>query len=365
MSKKKILFLGQMPPPWHGVSYMNNWILESKNLKEHFSLYPINLATAKSISNIGKSSIYKYLIFIRIVIQTFIKLLIVNPSLCYITITPTGSAFYKDSLILLLMKLFRKPILVHFHGKGLTQWVNSKPGWLKNYYTFIMNKTKLIVLGNSLIDDVRIIYNEQPYVVPNGIPVIDQSTIKIREKSVFTILFLSNLMESKGILDFIESMKLLKEKIQNFKALIIGDSGDLSIEYIQGLVEKHELNSIVEVLGPKYNLEKFSYLLSSDVFVFPTHNEAFGLVILEAMQLGIPIIATNEGSIPEVIENEVNGFIVPKMSPKSIITKILTLINNPDLRETINKHNIERFNSYYTLTNFENNMLSVFNKVTS
>ena len=361
--KKKIIFLGQLPPPWHGVSAINSWILESKEINKYYSFCPINLTTAKTISNIGKQSLYKYFSFVNILILALYKMIVIRPAVCYITLTPTGSAFFKDSIILLFLKLFRKPIIVHFHGKGITDWVNTKPKWVKNYYKRVLNKTQLIVLGKSLIDDVKIGYKQNPIVLPNGIPTIKYKSHIPIDTSYFKIIFLSNLMKAKGILDFVESMKLLLKKNKNFKAYIIGASGDISIENIKQILINYELQNCVEVLGPLYGEEKYKYLSNADVLVFPTQSEAFGLVILEAMQVGIPIISTNEGCISEIIEDGENGFIIEKNNTLQIVDRLEMLIHNPALRMQIGEKNKIKFNSQYTLDIFEKNLLDIFNKV--
>lgn len=363
--KRRVLIIGQLPPPWHGVSAINSWILESKLLSKSFDFYPINLTTATSISDIGKQSFQKYIHFSKTIFLTIYGMVRLKPSICYITLNPTGSAFFKDSIILFILKIFRKPIIVHFHGKGITDWVKSKSNWVKKYYQKVMKKTHLIVLGDSLISDVEIVYKQIPFVVPNGIPLIDNQPIKSLEHSKLEILFLSNLMKAKGILDFVESMAILNNRVNNFKASIVGDSGDISLEYIKKLLITYNLQHCVEVLGPKYKEDKYDLLANADVLVFPTHDEAFGLVLLEAMQFGLAVITTNEGCIPEIIEDEVNGFIVNKKSPQSIADILERLIEDPQLIQEVGKRNKAKFLSQYTLDIFEKKILKIFKKITS
>ncbi len=361
--KKSVIFIGQMPPPWHGVSAINSWILKSKLLNQNYDFHVINLTTAISISDIGKQSIRKYIHFAKTVFLTLYKLLKVNPSLCYITLTPTGSAFFKDSLILFILKLFKKPIIVHFHGKGITDWVKSKPDWVKSYYQKVLNDVYLIILGNNLKSDIEIVYKQKPFVVPNGIPLIPKIEFTPSVTSGFQILFLSNLMKSKGILDFIDSIKILETKGLHFKASIIGDSGDLTLQEAKKLLAEYGLQRSVDLLGPKYKEEKYKLLSNADVLVFPTHNEAFGLVLLEAMQIGIPVITTNEGCIPEIIEHNVNGYIVEKRSPQSIADRLIHIMNNPSIKSEIGQRNKAKFKSEYTFNIFEKRMIKIFNQI--
>jgi len=362
---KKILFLGQLPPPWHGVSAINSWLLNSKQLTKYYSFYPINITTAKTISDIGKKSWIKYFSFLKILSFTIYKLIKHNPDASYITLTPTGSAFYKDSIILFLLKLFRKPIIVHLHGKGITEWVNSKPKFVNYYYKRILKNTNVIVLGEYLQNDLKSVYNHRPFIVPNGIPLIIKSRKSKIQAPYLEVIFLSNLMKAKGILDFIESLNFLKMRGREFKAKIIGDSGDLSIDYIKQEIISRYLQNDVEVSGPLYGIEKQECLINADVLVFPSHYESFGLVILEAMQAGLSIIATNEGCVSEILEDGENGFIIEKSNPKSITDALEKLILNPTLRRNFGEKNRAKFISNYTLDVFENNILKVLNQIIS
>lgn len=363
VKSKKILFLGHLPPPWHGVSAINTWILNSSRLTSEFRFIVINLTTASSIADIGKTSLLKYFSTIRIFLTTLYKLLVTNPKLGYITLTPSGVAFFKDSIILLLLKLFRIPVVVHSHGKGITDWVNKQPAWVAKYYRFVLKRTHLLVLGKNLVEDTRIVYKDDPIILPNGIPIIEYTPTSVKNSDCIQLLYLSNLMKYKGVLDFVESLKILHEKGYDFHANIIGASGDVTVEYVKQLVEKYKLQDKVDVLGPIYNEEKYEYLYNSDVFVFPSYYEPFGLVILEAFQAGIPVIGTTEGCMPEIIENKKNGFIVETQNPKGISEALIKFIDDPDLIEEIGKRNKDKFDSKYTLEVFEQNLSNIFNKV--
>ena len=94
----------------------------------------------------------------------------------------------------------------------------------------------------------------------------------------------------------------------------MGNTGDVSPAYFRKSVETLGLQNQVFVHGPKYGKDKKIYFTQSDVFVFPTyyHGETFGLVLLEAMEYGLPCISTFEGGIPSVVEDAKTGFLVPQ-----------------------------------------------------
>ena len=95
----------------------------------------------------------------------------------------------------------------------------------------------------------------------------------------------------------------------------------------------------------------------ADIFVFPTLNEAFGLVLLEAMEYGIPCVGTNEGGIKDIIDDGHTGFIVPKGDVQAFVTAIEKLIADSSLCETMGKTGCLKFKQNYTESMFEQTML--------
>ena len=110
--------------------------------------------------------------------------------------------------------------------------------------------------------------------------------------------------------------------------------------------------------GRVYGEEKETLFAKSDIFVFPSYyeRETFGIVNIEAMSWGLPVISSNEGAISEVVQDGISGFIVNPKSPKEIADRILTLVNNPDLRRKMGVKGRELFELKYTLEALAGNL---------
>ena len=94
-------------------------------------------------------------------------------------------------------------------------------------------------------------------------------------------------------------------------------------------------------------------MATSDIFVHPTLNDCFPLVLLEAMQNSLPIITTDEGGIPDIVLDKKTGYIVPKANSQALAEKIEILINNAELRLQMGDTASQRFNDLFTLEEFE------------
>jgi len=97
--------------------------------------------------------------------------------------------------------------------------------------------------------------------------------------------------------------------------------------------------------------------------VLPTLNDCFPLVILEAMRAGLPVVATDEGAIPEIVDDEVTGYIVPKNQPENLADKLELLLYDPELRKRMGGAGRNRFLEKYTLDKFESGLLTIFQNV--
>jgi len=138
---------------------------------------------------------------------------------------------------------------------------------------------------------------------------------------------MGRLAPEKGLEYLIKTIKILKD--QNCAAeLVIGGDGELKQE-LKNLVNLLNLNEEVKFLGWTSDKEKF--FSSIDIFCLPSLEETFGIVLLEAMKYGKPIISSNCDGPRTIIKNEVNGILIDQKSPEQIVAAILKLKNNPQL----------------------------------
>ncbi|MDM1376773.1 glycosyltransferase [Myroides marinus] len=118
---------------------------------------------------------------------------------------------------------------------------------------------------------------------------------------------------------------------KNIKFLIIGD-GAYKKEMELNLKSKVESENVV-FLGHREDV--MNILPFCDIFVLPTLHETLSIALLEASVCGLPLIASNVGGIPEIIEDNINGFLVPPSSSQSIVDSILVLSEDKELRKSM------------------------------
>jgi glycosyltransferase involved in cell wall biosynthesis len=362
--KDRVLFLIKLPPPITGATIINGHALLCFKNDQRFQIKTISISYKASIEDTTIFSFHKIYKIFAIYYKLIGNLIFYRPSIVYFQISPTGIAFYRDCTYIFLIKLLNVHILYHLHGKGINEFIGDSSKKYKLYF-WAFKESSVICLSTSMKNDIKKFYEGIPYIVNNGIEKIKEVTKEKYKTDCLEILFLSNLIYSKGILDFLESIVLLKEKLTkiSFKGIVIGKEVDLNIEVLNNEISSRGLSDSVKYLGAKYNQDKQKKINDAYVLVYPSYNDSFPLTILEAMQAGLPVIATKEGGITDIIDDGITGFLVDKHRPDQIAEKLEFLINNTDLREKMSEFGKKKFLEKYTLEVFERNIKNVFKDV--
>lgn len=362
---KKILCIVQLPPPVHGVSVMNNIVVHSSVIRSIYTIEIFKLNHSLKINEVGRFTLLKCFKVIRDAFILLKVVLVFKPDMVYYSFTPVGTGFYRDALYVFILRLCRKVLIFHLHGKGIKA-ATGKSRVRKQLYRILFHQVNTISLSKTLASDLEDLHFRSNYIISNGIEVLSglkkEKTDK-KEGDPLQILFLSNYSISKGILVLIEALHILALRKVPFRAVLAGGDHDFKLKQLNDLINDASLASQIKAVGPVSGSSKYALFTSSDILVHPTLNDAFPLVILEAFQFGLPVIATNEGAIPEIITENVNGFLVNKGDAVELAGKIGSLIFHPEWRERMSKVNSETFLAHYTSSIFETNLLHSFNEI--
>ncbi len=348
----KILFIGRFPPPVHGAAVMNeiyfNKIKEDKN----FNIKRIKINYPENTEKIGNLNLRKLFWNLFLPVKTISNLLFFRPKLVYFEIAPNGIAFYRDSLLVLLSKVFRRKILFHLHARNLTNNAYSK---------FIFKDTKIIILSNLLYPEVESFFDKKDvFVLPNGIEDKKFGENKKSDKKPIKLLFISNMIKEKGALDALKIADELKKKI-NFEMIFAGPWTDTKFkEEWENYLKERKLEEYCKYAGSIYGEEKNKIFEDSDLLIFPTSykNESFPVVVLEAFRAGIPVVAYDNGAIKEMISNKVLGEVVKKGEIKKFADSIIKISK----RKSESKKIKAEFNLKYNINTVSKKLLKIIEK---
>jgi len=357
--KNHLLILAQLPPPVHGASVMNKLVVETCQSNHQLNVRTINISPVASIDDIGLFRAYKLIHSFKVFAKVAKALVFFPPTLVYFTIAPHGFAFFRDALIVTLVKFARVRRVLHLHGKGVAK--NSQRHLLLHFlYKWTFSGALVIALSEKLKADIaNIVPNHQIRVVANGIDAdaYTPSTEYRAPEAPLRVLFLSNMVRSKGPIVLLRALRILKERQIAFCADFVGPwLPELSMQEFGKTVTELDLEEEVFCWGAQYDSNKQAFLKNADVLAFPTFyaNEAFPLVILEAMAAGLPIVSTTEGGIPDMIVEGRNGFLAEPKHALGIADALTWLAKRPSERKKMGAHSRLLFEEKYTLDIFTN-----------
>jgi len=248
----------------------------------------------------------------------------------YISMAISDKAFFKDAIYLILAKIFIKRRIIHFHSKGLKKRLKHKGTkfLIEKFYSTIFKDCELIHLSKSLLDDLQIDHFKSIHIIPNGID--DKFIYKKNSIKEYQVLFLSNIIKTKGIFILLKALNLIKIKKIKIKACIAGASHNFFTDQkVIDLIKKYNLQTNINLIGPVYGEDKKDLLNKSQIFVLPTILDCMPLTIIEAMSFEMPIISTRVGAIPEMLDFGDCGKIISQNNPYELADSIMYLLDNP------------------------------------
>lgn len=290
--------------------------------------------------------------------------------------------------LIYINKGIKSKLIYTFHGDAYRLNLNDKfklPLYLKFFSPdlHLMNKTKILVVLNNSLRDKLIAYKKfkckNIFVVNNGVDIDIFNTktdiFDIRNRYLINnkivILFVGGLTQRKGIDYIIKSAEILIQKLKyrNIIFLLVGPikeygmGGSQSSSYylhITKLITDFKLEEFVRITDIiSFNDLKKLYV-ASDIFILPSIEEGFGLVLTEAMASGKPVIGTNVGGISMQIENNCNGFLIEPANEKQLAEKIKYLIDNPEERVRMGENSRKIAENKFNWEKIAENYLSIY-----
>ena len=355
MFGKKILLILQLPPPVHGVSTMNEIILEYLQNQAIYDLEIIPLRFAKTFDDLRRISIEKVIRFIKLYLQIKHALRSFRPDLVYFSFMPVGIGFIRDSFYLRMIKKHPVKVVLHLHNRGIYE--SSKKLFFNKLYHSSFQDVTLVHVSDTLIkEELRNleIRNCKQVGISNTCRSFPEK-MNDNNKKTIDVLFCSNIFPEKGYRIALDAMKILKKENNAIRLIICGQPLRKKYENeIINYIQKNNLTGSVIYKGPVFGEEKERIFKESDIFIFPSYfeEECFPLVVLEAMSAGIPVIASRIGVIPEIIEDEESGFIIQPNNPEELKSSILRLVEKEELRLSFGGKARKKFLVNYNLEKF-------------
>jgi glycosyltransferase involved in cell wall biosynthesis len=372
MSKIKLLFVSPLPPPYYGSAISSKMTLEILHEHKDYDVSSLKLNYSESIYDLNKFGTKKVLgtikLFLRVLFSMF-----KSYDIIYLMPATSGKALLRDSIIFCLLRLKpRSKIIIHFRANFRER--EKKHQVYKRLLNVYKYSNFIILLGDELLNNIPRSFIRVPkYILPNGIPnrLSDQQFSKIyldkasKDNEELSLLFLSNMNEEKGWKKVLEVCNLLNKNGVKFHCDFAGAwEKDADEKYFNDFVIKNNLEFVVKHHG-QINMEDKDLLFrTTDILLFPTEYslETFGRVIIEAMEFGIPVITTNIGAIPSVVQHGKTGFVLQENSVENLY-EMINVLKNREMRFDFSKESRNLFIKYFTEDVYRKRFLTILREI--
>lgn len=365
----RILVVGQTPPPMGGQAVMIKLLLAG--CYENAELVHVRMAFSKGMGELGAYSLFKLLHLLRVILAiVFVRLTQGTRVLYYPPSSGPGKLpILRDMAILCSTRWMFSKTIFHFHAAGLGDMYGSLPPYLKPFYRWAYLKPDLAIqLSEHNPDDGEAVHAQKTIFVPNGLE--DHGAgIKRRHASRdkrCSILYVGLLTESKGVVILSEAMKNLARRGIELDCVFVGEFATKQFEEsFRRKIAEDGLGGQIRFTGELTGSDKHQAYQDADIFCFPTffESESFGLVVAEAMQYSLPVVASDWRGVKSLVVDGETGFLTPVQDAAAVADKLALLAENPERRQQMGAAGRRRYTEEYSASRFYERMNDAFGLV--
>ena len=362
MSKRAdILLVGQTPPPLHGQAVITAMLFEHD--WPEMNVERLRMAFSDDVESVGEASWIKVWKLFCLIIATWKMVIKCRPKvLYYLPASPNMTPVIRDVIYLLCVRWLFPKTIFHYHAGGLGQFVGQKK-IIKQLGGIVYGKADCSIDVNITTPPSGEWFSaRENRVVMNGLDVGSAQRQRPKD-STLRLLYVGMLCEEKGVLNLIELAKILQEQGHAVEFQMVGgwESAEIKLQFEKDSQEA-EVLGMFQFTGPLSGDAKWQAYADTDIFLFPTHHptETFGLVLIEAMAFGLPIVTNRWRGVPHVIGDSGCAEMCEVHSMESFSSSVKKLIGAPQLRISMGKAGVQHYQQNFTKEVFLSRMEKVF-----
>jgi glycosyltransferase involved in cell wall biosynthesis len=332
MKRKRLIVIGPLPPPRHGVTLSTLLVLANETLRERFDVTHVDTSDHRTGSNIGRWDLINVWLGLRAVAQLG-RDLRGSPGVVYLPLSQSTPGVLRDSLFVLAASMRRWKVAAHLRGSEFREYYAGSHPLMKRWIRVMLDHTDCIaVMGHSLrgVFD-GLVPDDRIAVVPNGTP--ELASVSSERRDPEHVLFLSHLRRRKGVVDAVEAAILVLARRPSSHFTFAGDweSPELEAE-LRDRVKT--ANGKIEFREVGTDEERDRLLSSAALLLFPpVEPEGHPRVVLEAMAAGLPVVSTDRGAIAETVAHGESGYVLRDPDPELLAEHTLRLLDDRRLLE--------------------------------
>lgn len=348
--KEVVLVVGPGLGQVGGVATFIEILATSPVIAEKYRI--LRLDTTRSAQDLGLENRFS-LTNINYLVRQVIQFIIVNmrekPGLIHVQVT-SGLAFWKSALFIFLGKLFGIGTVAHLHGGMFDKYYASCKPWVKNFIRRVFRASDVVIalsekwrrfLLEEVGSDVRV------EIASNPVDCLFAEALKEGRSAAGNrqkvILFLGSLGKRKGVFDILMAAPSIFKNHPDAQFIFAGAEESRGEKLrIDELCREKKLDEKVAFIGVVTGKEKVELFQNAMIYILPSYGENLPFSLLEAMALGLPVVTTPVGAIPEIVKDGENGFLVEPGDVNAIASCVNRLLRDELLRRAMSDANQAR-----------------------
>lgn len=330
MTRDRLIVIGPVPPPLHGVTISTSLVLANRPLSERFQVVHLDTSDHRTRENVGRWELRNIVLGVRDALR-LATLLSRRRGVVYLPVSQSAPGFLRDSVFIQLARVARWKTAVHLRGGEFKRFYRRSGAPMRWWIRLTMRGiTSAAVMGSSLRGEFEgLVPRERISVVPNGTPDLQPGSAA---RDPERVLFLSNLRRRKGVVESVEAaLEVLKQR-PTARFFFAGAWEEPRLED-QLRTKTRAMGDAITFTGPVDGERKRELLLTSSILLFPpTEPEGHPRVLLEALSAALPVVTTGRGAIVDTISDGESGFVLPDAEPRQLADRTLRLLSDPSLR---------------------------------
>ena len=292
---------------------------------------------------IGKDKPCGMIRTLSLLLWQYLKLFFIMPKYDLLVVNPSlkPNAISRDTFSVQIARFWKKKTCVFWRGFD-EEFYNTevKQNYRQKLQKGLFNVDYTIVLGRKIYEKYHDLGLNTPYSF--GSTMLDgellRTTPKVFSEKRFVILFLARLIKGKGVFEALEAFKVFHQNHPE-AVFVIAGSGEDS-EAVKEYVATNQLQNIT-LMGDVRGERKKTCYESADVYLFPSYTEGMPNSVLEALGMGLPIITSSVGAVPDFFENGKMGVLMQGHSKEEIIDALENLYHKKNSFSEISEYNRE------------------------
>ncbi len=355
---RKLIVLGQVPPPLHGQAVAIKSMVDG--LSDKLDLVHVPMQFSETVFDNGRLKIYKLVHLVQIVFRTLWLLLRYPGSVLYFPPAPASWVpIIRDLVILSIARPFASSTVFHFHAYGIGKFLDDRK-WLSRLSWAWRKPDQVVVLGESCVDDARLLGPSAISIVPYGID-ISPATRKRPASAKIVVLYVGMLAETKGLFDILRTADQLRDLDVEFRLVGTYKYSDTQPRF-ERLRTELGLEGRVITVGKRSGQELWQEYADADIFFFPTffETETFGVVTLEAMAHRLPVVSTRWRGPKDIVQDGRSGYLCEPGDISAFAAAIRRLAGDAALRNELGENGKLLCSECYSLVGYLNSMKNIF-----